>query len=467
MVSKSFIVYSSFSESEKQDFNAFISFYAPTRSDLLIKLTDAYKLIPPNSISLPKNELIKKLFKKGSETKLRLLQSDLQKVMERFIIWRSLNQDSAPSRKILLDYYKSVGLKHVLEKTIKQYKKATIKSQVFDLNHSEEQLLLAEEAYEFAIQARKEAKYETENLGLKLDYFYILKKLKLSCLVRSQENVYNLTFEQGLKDEVIAYIEENKLMQDALIGSYYYCYKMLAENKVGTNFDSFFFSLEENQQRFSVEENTQLYSLAINYCIRSLNQGNKEIGRKGLDLYTSSLDNGILLQNGKISKFTFRNIVTMAIRLEEFQMAANFIEKYQLLLDKKDKKDMVHFTTALVQFSKQEYENASDELLQVHFKELLFNLAAKVLQLKIFYEQGEIMVLQSHLDALQIFLKRHQSLGYHKQNYQNIIALTRKLINAKSNEKLHKLKQLVVSEGALTEKKWFIEKIAKKRKHLR
>lgn len=462
MIPKSFQVFSTFTPYERAELKAFARFNNEKQATSLIKLMDSYLNADESKNSLSMDAVLARKFPRLTNSQVRLLQSDLQKLMEKFILWKSLDTTRPNTQRTLLAFYKKKGLQNVLLKNLNNYKKDLSKRKLSALNYLEEKLIIAEESYELAIQSRKEAIDETNSLIEKLDQHFILKKLKYSCMVRAQENVYNIEFDHGLETEVLKYIERKELMQHPSIGTYYYCFKMLSSSTIGQDFTSFFQNLTKYAAQFSLDENKLLYTLAINYCIRWLNQGKKEFGRRGLDLYQSSLENGVLLTNGKLSKFTFRNMITIAVRLQEFDLAESFINDYQDHLEKKDRNNMVHFTTALILFSRHEYEKASLELLKVHFKDLLFNLASKGLLLKIYYEQNEFLVLRSHLDAMQIFLKRHKSLGYHKQNYLNIIKFTRKLINAKNKFQLVKIENSIKTENNLTEKRWLLAKIQEK-----
>ena len=459
---KSFQVFSSFNSSELKELCKFIKFDNEKQFSELIALIEVYSSVQDNDRELSKELIFDHIYPGVcySASKLRLLQSDLQKLMEKFIVWKSLDEESIQYKRELLSYYKARSLVRVFEKSLKNYQKTISNKHNLGLEILEEKLLLSEKSYDYAIENRREATSETQELLTILDHNYLVRKLKFSCLAASQENVYNINFDHGLRDAALHHIDSNGLETNAGIAAYYYCYLMLSSQGNDEDFNLFSQHLQKESHRFSLIENTQLYTLAINFCIRALNQGKKWYGRKGIELYKSSLDLGILLANGRISKFTFRNIITMAVRIGEFDLAEEFIEKYQTLLDPLDKKEMVAFTNSLVLFSREKYQEASRILLQVHFKDLLFNLATKALQMKIYYELNEHLVLESHLDAMQIFLKRHQSLGYHKANYLNMISYTRKLLKANSITKIEKLDDAVKSEKYLTERRWFQKKIS-------
>ena len=63
-------------------------------------------------------------------------------------------------------------------------------------------------------------------------------------------------------------------------------------------------------------------------------------------------------------------------------------------------------------------------LQKAEFGDLLLNLAARSLQLKIYYELQELDLLDSHLQAFRTFLRRKKELGYHRDNYLNTVRFT-------------------------------------------
>ena len=98
---------------------------------------------------------------------------------------------------------------------------------------------------------------------------------------------------------------------------------------------------------------------------------------------------------------------------------------------------------------------------EVDFKDHLFNLAAKVIQMKIYFESEELDILDSHLDAMQMYILRKKVIGYHKTNYKNIIKMTRKLLKIKPGDFSAKniLKDEINNAEILTEKKWLLNQL--------
>jgi hypothetical protein len=58
-----------------------------------------------------------------------------------------------------------------------------------------------------------------------------------------------------------------------------------------------------------------------------------------------------------------------------------------------------------------------------------------------------------------LFISRQRVIGYHKNNYLNIIKFIQKLMSHNPNDKAERatLRQRIEAEERLTEKEWFLE----------
>ncbi len=80
-----------------------------------------------------------------------------------------------------------------------------------------------------------------------------------------------------------------------------------------------------------------------------------------------------------------------------------------------------------------------------------------------YYELEEFDVLDSLLESMRIYVQRKKVLGYHKNNYKNIIRFTKKLLKVTpySSTKKEKLKQELEVAAPLTEKEWLLNQLSK------
>ena len=100
-------------------------------------------------------------------------------------------------------------------------------------------------------------------------------------------------------------------------------------------------------------------------------------------------------------------------------------------------------------------------LQKAEYKDLLLNLAAKILQLKIFYELQEFDLLASHLQAIRSFIRRKKVMGYHRENYLNTVHFTQKMLEINPFDKTERaeLRREIEETKAVAEKEWLLEQI--------
>jgi len=100
-------------------------------------------------------------------------------------------------------------------------------------------------------------------------------------------------------------------------------------------------------------------------------------------------------------------------------------------------------------------------LASVEYDDILINLNAKSMLLKMFYEQDEFDALESLLESMRTYMQRKKVLGYHQSNYKNMIRYTRKLtrINPYSKLEKDKLKDEIQNTNPLTERKWLLHQL--------
>ena len=100
-------------------------------------------------------------------------------------------------------------------------------------------------------------------------------------------------------------------------------------------------------------------------------------------------------------------------------------------------------------------------LQEVTLKEVLFNLDARRVLMRIYYELGEFSALDSLLESFTVFLHRQKNLGYHKNNYQNLIKFVKKLLQIDLKDEVLKsqLKQDIDDTLELTERDWLLAQL--------
>ena len=92
------------------------------------------------------------------------------------------------------------------------------------------------------------------------------------------------------------------------------------------------------------------------------------------------------------------------------------------------------------------------------FKDLVNNLIAKTLLLKIYYQLGEFEILDAHLDSFRQFINRRELSEYHRKNYSNIVAIVKKMLGLQPGDAKGRaaLREKIRATEVLTEREWLL-----------
>ena len=96
-------------------------------------------------------------------------------------------------------------------------------------------------------------------------------------------------------------------------------------------------------------------------------------------------------------------------------------------------------------------------LQEVNLKEVLFNLDARRLLARIYYQLEEIYSLDSLIESSKIYLHRQKDIGYQKEMYSNFFKFLEKLLKLNnSNEEKQKLHEEISETKLVAERDWLL-----------
>ncbi|MFN0033565.1 MAG: hypothetical protein ACKVUS_00775, partial [Saprospiraceae bacterium] len=232
--------------------------------------------------------------------------------------------------------------------------------------------------------------------------------------------------------------------------------RALQEPTDALHFAAFRDGLLQHPHCFSFADRRDLLVLAINFCSKRYNDGDKAWLDTQLDLYEHGLREGLLLENNWVTGYTFTNIATLALIARRYERLAQLLRDYRDKIAPRDRRDAVAFNEARLYHALRQYRPALVLLQQNTFGDLLLNLSAKTVQAKCFYELEEHDLLEAHLEALRKFIRRHKEVGYYGERYLNFIAALRRAVKADPAEAL-RLREEIAAMSVLAEKEWLLE----------
>ncbi len=168
----------------------------------------------------------------------------------------------------------------------------------------------------------------------------------------------------------------------------------------------------------------------------------------------------MLLENGKLSRFAYKNIVYAGLRVNEFDWVEGFIFRYEPHLEEKHRAANRDYNLAKLYFTKKDYGRAMPLLAQVGESDLLLNLDSRIMLLKMYYETGEWDALDALMASFRVLLLRKKKvIGYHHVHYLNTLRYIQKLSRVNLNDKANiaAFRAEVAANKAVIEKDWLLE----------
>ena len=100
-------------------------------------------------------------------------------------------------------------------------------------------------------------------------------------------------------------------------------------------------------------------------------------------------------------------------------------------------------------------------LQEVNLKDVLYNLNARRVLMCIYYELGEYDALDSLFESFTTYIRRQKDLGYHRDNYLNLIKFVKRMLqtNMKSEAEKSQLRVDIESTTELTEREWLLAQV--------
>ncbi len=398
------------------------------------------------------------------DARLRKYQSDLLKLVEQYLIQQEFENDSFTAQAYLLRSIKKKKLKKLHNSAAKTVKELPNKISYRDGNYFLGQFIL-ESSYEQLISNLEETKAEKTNLeeiSKLLDYFYIGEKLKLICTVLSKQKFAKLEYNIDLVENIINLAEKEIFQKTPFITIYLQIYRMSSDPKNIEHYYKYKTLLTKHSNLFNEDEERELFSAGQNYCITQINLGNNDFLKEYFLLYQDIIERQLLLKDNKLESQEFRNIITVAFRLKEYEWVEKFMIKHSKFLSEDVRENVVSFSFAQLYMYQKKYDKVIQLLQKIEYADHIYNLNSKTILLITYYEIGEYEPLSNLLESMRAYINRNREIPEsRKENYKNLIRFSKKLIGLTPNNKraISSLKIEVESTKNTPSRDWLLEKI--------
>lgn len=391
--------------------------------------------------------------------KLRLVISDLLALLEQLLELEENKQEPLRGALRVATAYRKRRLPRHARKSLDELQTALEKRTWRHAEYFEDAYALGLENFQEAAAAKRSEAFNLQELSDGLDRAFIARKLRHVCLALSHQAVYKKAYSFGLYASVMEYAEKNNLLQYPAIALYYHACRFLSDPAAESAFFTYQDVLAGASALFPSDELRALYLLAINFGVKKSNEGaSLRWYEATFGLYEAALELELLFENGVLSRFAYHNIVGIAEHLGKIDWAETFIHRYKNHLERRYREGAYNMNLARVAYARKNYRDALLHLQQADYKDFINGMNARILQMKIYFETGETDLLDSHLDSMQTYLRRQQTAGYHRDNYQNCVRYTRAMLHCNPHDAaaMTVLKKQIEEEPVLTIKGWLL-----------
>ncbi|HZV68107.1 MAG TPA: hypothetical protein VFG10_01115 [Saprospiraceae bacterium] len=396
--------------------------------------------------------------------RFRKLQSDLLKLVEEYYAQEAFEVNPIHKAKYLLetiynkdlDQLQSGSLKTAKrlseEQTLKPasfyYYRYEIEQNIFNLTRS---------------QLERNSKSNIEEIAENLDRFYLAEKLRYYCTILNHQHLAAIDYKMLFIEEIIEHVKSIDYQDVPPILLYYQILLTYKEPENKQHYVQLKKLIDQHIHLFPESEKKEIIDAVLNYGIKRMNAGEVEYIREVFNFYCSALESGLLLVKGQMTPWSFKNIVTAGLRLNEFDWIEEFIYSYNKFLDPKFQNNATTFSLAQLYFYKKDYPNVIGLLSKVEYNDMSYNLDSKTLLMASYFELDEIEALGSFLDTFRIYLSRTKELPtFRRKHYLTTIGIVRKLSKIRTNDKkeIEKLQNEVQNTQGVVSKNWILEKLA-------
>lgn len=407
------------------------------------------------------------------QAKLDIVFTYTLRLLEQFFINEQLRNNKRHQNHLLLNELRERKEVKRYEKNLRKMQHQLGKAVVKDGEHYHDCYLLAAEADAYFIRhSRYDKAHEIVHKQANLDRFYLAEKLKDACEMTLRRNILKMDAVPDLMPEIVGHIQTNlyQFTNSPPVILYFHLYLLLNSGEK-EHFNRFLPILEEYVGYFTSEEQRHIYAFAQNYCIAQINKGNTPFQQELFQLYQQQLHAGLLLENGYLSEWHFKNIVTVGLRVSAFEWVKDFLETYTSRLHPDVIKNAHTYNLANFYYHTRQYEKVHRLLLQVEYTDLRYSLDAKTMLLRTYYELDDYEPFESLSDAFRQYLKRNKLISEgRRKGYYNLLKFTQRAFRIKEKKLYQSGKKVEKAIAKLTEDiantadifnaKWLKEKVA-------
>lgn len=441
----------------------------------LIEWLQAY--YPQFDISEAEQQSVQqRLFPEAQSNAFAVLLHQVGNLFQDFLSWYGTHQQQEQRELALLRLLQQKGLKReFLKEYAHSWNSLTQSSYPLSLEQHRrqyERLLILQEFN--VLQRDTTFVADLPSIAEHMHHYTIVQRLYWFCMMLNKSLLSDIALHQTEIANLLQQVGQSTALQaDALIRLYFMLLQLLQAAHIqqeATVLDTQYAAVKEQiiacHHHIPTEELRDIYIFCINFALKRVRAGYSDYTQEAFQVYKWQLEKGTLLTNQYILPSNVYNIVVLGLKSGEKEWVKNFIELYRRSVSPEMQEDMYHFNKGVYYFLTQSYQQAIIELNKISsFISPLFAFEYKTLLLKAYYEQEEIMALESLVASFGAYVKNQKQIPAERRaSYLNLIRFAHKLLKLNyaprgNSEKLKKLSEEIHQCKNINERQWLLTKI--------
>jgi hypothetical protein len=395
------------------------------------------------------------------DTRLRLLMADLLALFRNSIALSGWMDDPSALRLPYWRQLRQFAPPELIDREMVRLRKTQDRETQRDARYFQERYVFEQELFEYTRQQRRLGEDNTPAVREAFTMWVALESLQQGCGQLAQKSVTSIVTAIPYLAETLRMVEAGMFSGQPAILTWHSAYQALSATDDTGLFAVFKQALQAHGGLFGTADQRDLYILAINVCIRRINAGDRAFVREAFELYREGLELKVFLENGYLSRFTYRNVLNIAVALEEWDYARRHLDTFREYLHPQTRDNTWGYNLATWHFRRKEYDAAQELLRGVDLPEMLENFDGRCMLAIIYYETDALQALDSLLDSFEIYLRRHKEGGYHRLMYLHFVRYLKAIVAHpfRSAVATEKLRDRITHTEYVADREWLLKQL--------
>lgn len=412
-----------------------------------------------------KENLYKQIYpgKKYNDTNVRVNLSALLKLAESYLSFKSFRKNEFESSLLLAqDSYKR-SLPKFEERYIKNCEGILSQRTFLDENYFYEKFSLENTKTQ---QRKSEDQYQyidsVQIANENLTNFYFSKLLRNYVLILNEQSAIEVEYDMSSIKIVMEFAKMYDFTKYPAIMIYMNLLKMFLDS----DFDAYYQAKKlfmEQGTDMDLNEKFNTYIYLTNFVFKKYTESrNLELLKECLDVHLHQIENKVF--GSKYLSYTiYTNLINMATRLQDFEMAENLIHKYKEFLSPVNRESFYEYALARNYYLRKNFHKSMEIIIKTKPVDIFYELSIKGMLLTIYYELSYFENAFALVNTYKHTVKSPLLKTTDRVIFSAFIKLYTKLLKLRTspdNSKKDDVQFLIEKESNFPHKGWMLEKLS-------